>query len=103
MSVDQLFHALGEPTRLKIVRRLSSGNTFTITSISQGLSISRQGARKHLRILSAANVISLKQNGRSTGVVLNRATLERAKAFITGLEQEWDARLMALKKFVDSE
>ena len=103
MVVEQLFHALGDPTRLKIVRRLSSGTPHTIGSISTGLHISRQGARKHLAILSKAKVITLREDGRSTTVHLNPETLGRGKAFIAELEREWESRLLALKRFVDGE
>ena len=54
MAVAQLFRALGDPTRLEMVRRLSSGDDFTITTLSRGLDITRQGARKHLQILAEA-------------------------------------------------
>lgn len=59
MAVVELFRALGDPTRLEMVLRLSSGRSQTITSVSNGLEISRQGARKHLQILVDAKVIKL--------------------------------------------
>jgi DNA-binding transcriptional ArsR family regulator len=102
MAIELVFHALGESTRLKMVRRLSNGAPHTITSISSGLHISRQGARKHLQILTEAKVITLKPMGRDTVVSLNPETLGRGKAFIAELEQQWDSRLKALRNFVDN-
>jgi DNA-binding transcriptional ArsR family regulator len=101
MPVAELFRALGDPTRLEMVRRLSSGTSHTITSVSSGLEISRQGARKHLQILADARVITLQPKGRDTGVFLDREVLERGKAFIAELELLWDERLEALRRFVD--
>lgn len=101
MAVAELFRALGDPTRLEMVRRLSSGAPHTITSVSSGLEISRQGARKHLRILADAKVITLEPKGRDTGVRLDRDALEQSKAFIAELELRWDKRLEALRRFVD--
>ena len=103
MAVAELFRALGDPTRLEMVRRLSSGNTYTLTSVSSGLEISRQGARKHLQILAEAKVISLEPRGRDTAVRLERDALETGRAFITDLEIRWDKRLEALRRFVDDE
>ncbi|MDB5170310.1 MAG: HTH-type transcriptional regulator [Candidatus Saccharibacteria bacterium] len=103
MAVTELFRALGDPTRLEMVRRLSSGAPHTITSVSSGLQISRQGARKHLQILADAEVIMLEPRGRDTGVRLDRDTLEQGKAFIAELELRWDTRLEALRSFVDDE
>jgi DNA-binding transcriptional ArsR family regulator len=102
MAVAELFRALGDPTRLEMVRRLSSGN-HTLSTVSSGLQISRQGARKHLQILAEAKVISLEPRGRDTAVHLERDMLETGRAFIADLEVQWDQRLQALRRFVDNE
>ena len=102
MEAATLFRALGDPTRLEMVRRLASGESYTITTVSRGLDITRQGARKHLQILADARVISLLKKGRDTEVRLLRDTLDQGKAFIEELEQKWDMRLSALKKFVEN-
>jgi DNA-binding transcriptional ArsR family regulator len=101
MIIAHIFRALGDPTRLEMVRRLSSGESYTITSVSSGLKITRQGARKHLQILSDAKLITLKPKGRDTHILLDRKTLERGKTFIAELERRWDMRLEALRQFVD--
>jgi DNA-binding transcriptional ArsR family regulator len=102
MIAAELFHALGDPTRLEIVQRLSRGTFHTITTISQGLEMSRQGVRKHLQILADAKVITLKARGRDTRVQLDPQTLEQGKLFITELELQWDTRLEALRHVVDN-
>ena len=102
MEVSAVFRALGDPIRLEMVRRLASGESYTITTVSRGLDITRQGARKHLQILADARVISLLKKGRDTEVRLLRDTLDQGKAFIEELEQKWDMRLSALKKFVEN-
>jgi DNA-binding transcriptional ArsR family regulator len=103
MVAAELFRALGDPTRLEMVRRLSSGNPYTITTVSSGLEISRQGARKHLQLLADVHLVTLEPSGRDTTVRLERETLEEGKAFIAELEQQWDTRLEALRHFVDGE
>jgi DNA-binding transcriptional ArsR family regulator len=103
MAVAELFRALGDPTRLEIVQRLSSGAPYTITTVSSGLKISRQGARKHIQILADAKIIYLEPRGRDTVVCLDREGLEQGKAFIAELEHRWDKRLEALRRFVDDE
>ena len=103
MAVVELFRALGDPSRLEIVRRLSSGEPYTINSISKGLEITRQGARKHLQILADAHLIILESIGRDTRVRLDRETLEQGRAFIVELERRWEKRLEALRLFVDDE
>lgn len=102
MAPATLFRALGDPTRLKMVQRLSSGASYTITTVSTGLNISRQGARKHLQILAEAKLVSLEPKGRDTLVHLDRESLNQGKAFIAELEQRWDQRLAALGRLVDA-
>lgn len=101
MQAADLFHALGEPTRLKMVERLSRGGSCTITSLSEGLKISRQGARKHIQILEDSNIVILVPQGRTTTVALDRHALEAGKKFIEKLELRWERRLKALRDFVD--
>jgi DNA-binding transcriptional ArsR family regulator len=104
MSVPQLatvFRALGDPVRLEMVKRLSAGTPFTVSSVSKGFGISRQGARKHLQVLAEAELVKLKPKGRDVLVQLDPETLELAKAFIAELEKHWDNRLEALKRFVE--
>jgi len=102
MAVAQLFRALGDPTRLKMVQRLSSGEGHTITTLSRGLPLSRQGARKHLQILADAKVVRLEPQGRNTTVHLDISGLETGRAFITELERIWDTRLEKLRRIVES-
>lgn len=103
MVTAELFHALGDPTRLEIVQRLSTGASHTISTVSQGLEMSRQGIRKHLQVLAEAKIIRLEPKGRDTQVALEKQALEQAKAFIAELELQWDKRLESLRHFVDED
>ena len=96
-----VFRALGDPVRLEMVKRLSAGAPFTISSIAEGFDISRQGVRKHLQVLADANLVKLKPMGRDVFVQLSPENLEKAKAFIAQLEKDWDVRLHSLKRFVE--
>jgi DNA-binding transcriptional ArsR family regulator len=101
MPVAELFRALGDPTRIEIVRRLSSGAPHTISSVSSGLEISRQGVRKHIQILADAKIIRLETKGRDTVVSLDLKELDRGKVFIAELEFRWDKRLQGLRRVVE--
>ena len=48
--IDQLFHALGDPTRRAIVDRLSAAPT-TVTRLAEGLGITLTAVGQHLQIL----------------------------------------------------
>jgi len=103
MAVVETFKALGDPVRLEMVQRLASGSSHTVGSLSSGLGITRQGARKHLQVLTDAKLIILEPKGRETEVRLQRDSLDTARAFISELERRWDRRLEALRNFVELE
>jgi DNA-binding transcriptional ArsR family regulator len=101
--VADTFKALGDPTRLEMIKRLSSGSHHTVGGLSEGLGLSRQGARKHLQVLADAELVSMQINGRQTDVSLDPSSLAAAKSFIAELEQRWDKRLQALRDFVEKD
>jgi DNA-binding transcriptional ArsR family regulator len=97
-----VFNALGDPTRLKLVQKLSKGNSFTITAVSADFGLTRQGVRRHLQVLVDAELVKLEPKGRDVLVKLNPTTLDKAKKMIIKLEQQWGHRVDALKSFVES-
>lgn len=103
MQVAETFKALGDPVRLEMVQRLAGGASYTLGTLSSDLGISRQGARKHLQVLTDAGLLILEPKGRETQVRLHRESLDAARAFIAELEQRWDKRLEALRDFVEGQ
>ena len=97
----QIFKALGDPLRLKIVKRLSDGSSYTMGSLTEGLGISRQGARKQIQVLASANIVQLKPDGREVRVVLDAKSLKKGRNFIASLENQWDRRLKKLKEVIE--
>ena len=102
-QMASVFNALGDPARIEMVRRLSSGQPHPISAVSSGLGITRQGARKHLQVLVDAKIVSLEPKGRDVLVQLAPESLGVAKTFIAEVERRWDARLDALRRFVENE
>ncbi|HXH62441.1 MAG TPA: helix-turn-helix domain-containing protein [Fimbriimonadaceae bacterium] len=103
MAVAEVFRALGDPVRLEMVQRLTRREAATISVVSEGLGITRQGARKHLQVLADSGVVRLEPHGREVAVRLDAERLESARIFIEEMERRWDTRLDALKRFVEEE
>ena len=103
MALAEVFRALGDPIRLEIVERLTNGSPCTISTVSNDLGITRQGARKHLQVLVEAKLVALQPKGRDVFVELDRVVLDEAKGYIAELESRWDRRLEALRKFVEED
>lgn len=103
MIEAEIYKAMGDPVRLEMIKRLAGGSPYTIGELSNNLGVSRQGARKQLQVLVSAKVVHLTPKGRETQVVLDTATLQLARKFISRLENQWDQRLKSLKNLVEDE
>lgn len=90
-----IFAALGDPTRLRLVSRLSAGEALSITALAAGAPVTRQAITKHLQVLEDAGLID--------GVRHGRERLHAARRAIESIERQWDAALGRLEKFVEEE
>jgi len=100
-STDLVFGALADPNRRAIVEMIASGGPATPTELSAGLSITRQGASKHLTSLVEAGILDAARSGREVRYALVKGGLEPGSAWLTRVGDEWDGRLGALKRHVD--
>ena len=59
-----LFAALGDATRLTLLRQLSDGGPASISMLAEEFSMTRQGVTKHLQVLASAGIIDGSRQGR---------------------------------------
>jgi DNA-binding transcriptional ArsR family regulator len=97
----QLFAALGDPTRLGLIARLSGGSAQSIVQIGEGLPMSRQAVAKHLDVLHAAGLVQRTKSGREVHFALRRQAIEDARAWLDAVGTQWDDALDRLKAFVE--
>ena len=96
-----LFAALGDPTRLRLVIRLSRGESLSITELASGTKMTRQAVTKHLHVLEDAGVAAASRLGREQRWSLDRRQLAQARQFLDGIAQQWDEALARLKAAVE--
>jgi DNA-binding transcriptional ArsR family regulator len=96
-----VFFALGDPTRLAVVRRLAGGLPLSATALSSGAKISRQAIAKHLRVLEDAGVVSHQRQGREVLYALETAPLVQASELLEGVSAGWDRAIARLRKQVE--
>lgn len=96
-----LFAALGDATRLKLVTRLCDDGPQSITRLTDGLNLTRQGITKHLRVLAAAGLVRGARNGRESVWQVEPRRLEIARRYLDLISERWDARLKALERYVE--
>lgn len=101
MSTARLFAALGDANRLELLSRVSADNPRTLTQLASGVSMSRQGVRKHLQVLADANLIRMEPKGREVLILANPDGLGDGIEMLHALTRRWQLRLEALKSFVE--
>ena len=97
-----LFAALGDETRLALLRRLAQDGPASIASLSQSFRISRQAVTKHLQFLSQAEIIEGQRAGREHVWKLNPARLAEAERCLNVIARGWDDALGRLKAHLES-
>lgn len=78
-TLANVFAALGDATRLKLVAVLCAGGAFSIAQLTANTEISRQGVTKHLQVLADAGVVRDVKLGRERLWQLEPAQIEEAK------------------------
>jgi len=97
-----LFAALGDPTRLALLERLSDDGPASITMLADRFTaMTRQGVTKHLQVLAAAGVIDGSRHGRELVWALNPARLADAQRHLDVIAREWDDVLSRLKAHIE--
>mgnify|MGYP003626506067 CR=1 FL=1 len=95
------FSALGDHRRLAIIDRLQKESSLSVSSICEGMSVSRQAVSKHLKTLTEARLVSAEKSGRETRYSLEFSRLEEANAFLVQVAAKWDNALERLKSHVE--
>lgn len=104
LSVERtapLFAALGDPTRLRIVARLSGDGPSSIAQLTDAVDVSRQAVSKHLRVLEDVGLIDSTFEGRERIVRMRPARLEDARAHLAQISAQWDSAIDRLRRFVE--
>lgn len=74
--MDNIFKALADPTRLKIINLLKKTNGLTLSQLERHIpELSRFGIMKHLGVLEEELLITTQRNGRFKFHYLNPSPL----------------------------
>lgn len=94
MSMDDVFRALADPVRRKLLDTLHARNGQTLGELCEGHDMTRQAVTKHLAILEDANLVATQKRGREKLHYLNPVPIhEIAERWIGKYER---GRLKAL-------
>ncbi len=95
--LDQVFGALADPTRRRILRQLSAGD-MTVSELADPFRMSLAAVSKHLKVLEKAKLIKRRIEGRRHQIQLNAENMSRALEWLRFYEQFWNERLDLLAR-----
>jgi DNA-binding transcriptional ArsR family regulator len=100
--LDDVFHALADPTRRAMVRSLAGGER-TVGELAAPHPISLAAASKHVKVLERAGLVRRTVLGRRHVCRLDAAPLATATDHLRFYEDIWTGRIDALERYVTDE
>ena len=98
---DDVFAALADPTRWRVLTLLAERGEGTATTLAGELPISRPAVIKHLAVLDRAGLVEARRQGREVRYTVRPERLDATARTLTGLAAQWDARLAAIKRMAE--
>jgi predicted ArsR family transcriptional regulator len=99
---DDLWSAIGDPSRRRMLDLLLIEGDGTATTLSQQLPVSRQAVAKHLGVLDRVGLVQATAAGREKRYRVDDAQLARAVAQLSSVVSAWDARLRRIKRIAEA-
>jgi DNA-binding transcriptional ArsR family regulator len=102
--MDQVFKALSDPGRRKLLDRLFTSSGLTLTEMCADMDMSRQAVTQHLAVLEDANLVSTRWRGREKLHFLNPVPIhEIYDRWVKKFERRSLKALDRLKKTLEGE
>ncbi|WP_261570851.1 ArsR/SmtB family transcription factor [Frankia gtarii] len=99
---DDLWSAIGDPTRRRMLDLLLIEGDGTATTLSQQLPVTRQAVAKHLGVLDRAGLVRATPTGREKRYRVDNAQLARAVTQLSSVGAAWDARLQRIRRIAEA-
>jgi ArsR family transcriptional regulator, cadmium/lead-responsive transcriptional repressor len=101
-EVDELWAAVADPTRRRMLDVLLTEGDGTATTLARELPVTRQAVAKHLAVLHRAGLVEGARQGREVRYAVRPQQLDAAARSMASVAARWDQRLMAIKQIAES-
>jgi len=91
VSVDRVFHALGDATRRAMVEKLSHG-PVTVSGLAKPLNITLAAVVQHLQVLEKSGLVRTQKIGRVRTCRIEPAGFSVAQRWIADRRSLWERR-----------
>ena len=90
-SLDDMFHALADPTRRSVIARLGMGSA-SIKELAAPFGLGLPSFLKHIKVLESSGLIASEKVGRVRTCKLNRENLTAAEKWFGEQRRAWESR-----------
>ena len=102
--MDDVFKALADPTRRSLLDALRESDGQTLTSLEEGLPMTRFGVMKHLKVLEEAGLVVTRRRGREKLHFLNPVPIQLIQErWVSKYAEPWASALTDLKHELEEE
>jgi DNA-binding transcriptional ArsR family regulator len=102
--MDEVFKALADPTRRGLLDRLFERDGQTLGELESGLSMTRFGVMKHLKVLEGAGLLTTRKRGREKLHFLNPVPIRLVyERWVGKYAEPWASALSELKTEIEEE
>jgi DNA-binding transcriptional ArsR family regulator len=103
-SLNQdLFNALADPTRRRIIELLASNGQMSATDIYDEFDMSNPAVSQHLKVLREAELVQMEKNAQKHLYSLNSTTMHGLEDWVRRTAQHWDERFDRLDNLLEVE
>ena len=102
MIDDELWSAIGDPTRRRMLDLLLVDGEGTATTLGRQLPVTRQAVAKHLGVLDRAGLVHSTPSGRERRYIVDELRLARAIDQLSDVTRSWDRRLQRIKRIAEA-
>lgn len=98
-----IFTALADPTRRKIIELLARYGQLPATEISDHFPVSPQAISQHLKVLRKADLVQVEKRAQQRIYRINPHAMLELEEWARQLRQLWDQRFDALEQVLETE
>jgi len=98
-----IFYALADPTRRKILELLASQGELPATQIYTNFTVSPPAISQHLKILREANLVKMEKHAQQRLYQINPEAMLEVQDWSKNLAQLWNQRLDVLDELLKVE
>ena len=102
MPVDELFSAMANPVRRRLLEILAEGPR-TAGELAREFDLSRPAVSEHLQMLRRAGLVADEQSGRERYYTLTAEPLAAIAEWLSPFERYWRDRLRSLSDLIEEE